>query len=238
MELWTALALGFFGSFHCVGMCGPIAMSIPRNSSSLLSLSLTAFVYNSGRILTYSVFGLLFGFLGTQITISGFQGTLSILLGIGIIAGVIFNRFFKKKGVPARFKKLTQYVSKYYGILIRKQSVSATLGMGILNGLLPCAFVYSGLAVAVLTESPINSMTYMALFGLGTFPAMFFMYLAPSLLSLDLRQMMRDFIPYLAFSLGVFLVLRGLILQDLIVSSEITERVSSFCVFPGTSMDN
>ena len=95
MELWTALLLGFFGSFHCVGMCGPIAKSIPRSSSSMGTLTLNAVIYNSGRILTYSIFGLIFGFLGAHITIAGLQGSLSIILGVIIVAGVIINRYFK-----------------------------------------------------------------------------------------------------------------------------------------------
>lgn len=237
MELWTALALGFLGSFHCVGMCGPIAMSIPRKNSSFLWLSSYAIVYNSGRILTYSLFGLFFGFLGTQVTISGFQGTLSIILGIGVMGGVISNHFLKRKNATPLLKKATHYITMYYGILFRKNSSFANFGMGILNGLLPCAFVYSGLAAAVLTNSPSHSMLYMTLFGIGTFPAMFFMYLTPSIVSLDLRQMMRNFVPYFAFFLGIFLALRGLILQDLVVLPEITERVASFCVFPETSMN-
>lgn len=234
MELWTALLLGFFGSFHCVGMCGPIAMSIPRTSSGILVLSSHSIIYNSGRILVYSLLGLLFGLLGTQITIAGFQGWLSILLGVGIVMGVLLNKYFKTRKKPVFFEKLTQTVSKYYGILIRKESLSALFGMGILNGLLPCAFVYSGLAVAVLTESPAHSMGYMALFGLGTFPAMYFMYLAPAILSVDLRNSIRKLVPYLAFSLGVFLIVRGAVLQDLYLPRIIAESVESFCVFPGT----
>ncbi|MEQ9264946.1 MAG: sulfite exporter TauE/SafE family protein [Balneolaceae bacterium] len=237
MELWTALALGFIGSFHCVGMCGPIAMAIPRNSSSIFSLTSYAVIYNTGRILTYVLFGLIFGLLGTQITISGFQGTLSILLGAGIVIGVLFKSFFKKREQLSFVENLSLMITNSYSKLMRKETSSALFGMGFLNGLLPCAFVYSGLAAAVLTQTPVHSMAYMALFGLGTFPAMYLMYLAPSVLSLDMRQMMRDFIPYLAFTLGIFLIVRGMVLNDLIVSPEITERISSYCVFPGTSMN-
>ncbi len=236
MELWTALLLGFMGSFHCVGMCGPIAMSIPRSSSNFLALTGSALLYNSGRILTYSVFGLIFGFVGTGITIGGFQGTLSILLGVAIILGVIFSKFFKQRAGKL-IQNPTAWVTSMYGKLLRKESRSTLFGLGILNGLLPCAFVYSGLAAAVLTTSLTHSAAYMALFGLGTFPAMFFMYLSPNILSQDLRQMIRDFIPYFAFTFGIVLVLRGLILFDLYVPDAVTERVSSFCVFPGTSMD-
>ncbi|MFV1883566.1 MAG: sulfite exporter TauE/SafE family protein [Balneola sp.] len=234
MELWTALVLGFAGSFHCVGMCGPIAMSIPRSSSGILLLSFHSIIYNSGRVLVYSLLGLLFGLLGTQITIAGFQGWLSIFLGAGIVMGVLLNRYFKSRKKPRFFEKLTKTISEYYGILIRKESLAALFGMGILNGLLPCAFVYSGLAVAVLTESATHSMAYMALFGLGTFPAMYFMYLAPSILSVDLRNSIRKLVPYLAFSLGVFLIVRGAVLQDLYLPRIIAESVESFCVFPGT----
>lgn len=237
MELWTALVLGFVGSFHCVGMCGPLAMSLPRSSSRLSSLSLNALVYNSGRIFTYSIFGLLFGVLGTQITISGFQGWLSILLGVSIVSGVLLKRYFKSHKQPPFYKKLNECITVYYGILMRKSSFSALFGMGLLNGLLPCAFVYSGLAVAVLTQSPYHSMAYMALFGLGTFPAMYFMYLAPSILSLDLRNSIKKLIPYLAFSLGVFLIVRGVALQDLSLSRVLAENIDSFCIFPGTEMN-
>lgn len=236
MELWTALVLGFMGSFHCVGMCGPIAMSIPRSSSNFLNLTGSALLYNSGRVLTYSVFGLIFGFLGTGITIGGFQGTLSIILGTGIILGVIFGKFFKQRASKL-IQKPTAWITSLYGKMLRKESKGTLFGLGILNGLLPCAFVYSGLAAAVLTNSPTHSATYMALFGLGTFPAMYFMYLSPKILSQDVRQMIRDFIPYFAFTLGIVLVLRGLILFDLYVPEAVTERVSSFCVFPGTTMD-
>ncbi len=236
MELWTAIVLGFMGSFHCVGMCGPIAMAIPRSSSSFITLSFNAIVYNSGRILTYSLFGLLFGLIGKQITISGFQGWLSIALGAGILVGVFFNKFAKKPAIQL-FAPFTSGITKAYGILIRKESKSGLFGLGFLNGLLPCAFVYSGLAAAVLTVDVAHSMAYMALFGLGTFPAMYFMYLSPRILSKDVRGMIKDWIPYFAFTLGLLLVVRGLVLQDLIVDPALTERVDAFCVFPGTSMD-
>lgn len=236
MELWTALALGFFGSFHCVGMCGPIAMAIPRSRSNFGFLTANAIIYNTGRILTYASLGLLFGMLGVRITISGFQGILSILLGASIVLGVLGARFFKDYKL-APFQAISTWVSKSYGKLIRKESRTALLGMGILNGLLPCAFVYSGLAAAVLTTDAIHSAGYMALFGLGTFPAMYFMYLSPNMLSLDLRNSIKKAVPFLALGLGVFLIFRGLALMDLELSAILSRSLESFCVFPGTEMN-
>lgn len=235
MELWTALIIGFFGSFHCVGMCGPIAMAIPRQSSALLPLTFNAVLYNSGRILTYSLLGTFFGVVGVGFTVGGFQGVLSILLGIIIIAGVFFSRFFKKSG-SSLFPRFNSWVTRAYGRLMRKESKPALFGMGFLNGLLPCPFVYSALAAAVLTESAVYSAGYMALFGLGTFPAMYLMYLSPNILSKDLRTMIRGFVPYLAITLGVILIVRGLVLYDLFVPA-VSERVDAFCIFPGTDMN-
>ena len=62
--LWTALVLGLAGSFHCIGMCGPIAFVLPINRSSKTSLFYQIFLYHFGRLLSYSMIGLLFGFIG------------------------------------------------------------------------------------------------------------------------------------------------------------------------------
>ncbi len=236
MELWTGFLFGFLGSFHCVGMCGPIALSLPRPKSNFGSLSLYAFIYNSGRILTYSFFGLIFGFFGRQIAVSGFQGLLSVILGIAIILGVAFSTYFKRAKKPMFYNRYVAQINKAYGRLIRKKSNTALFGMGILNGLLPCAFVYSGLAVAVLSETLWHSMSYMAMFGFGTLPAMYSVYAAPHFISMDLRSAIRKYIPYLAFSLGLFLIVRGIALQNLTVSATIREGIEPLCVFPGTNI--
>ena len=43
----AAFTMGLIGSFHCVGMCGPLALSLPLNNDSFLS----KFVNEQGRIL-------------------------------------------------------------------------------------------------------------------------------------------------------------------------------------------
>mgnify|MGYP001627770843 CR=1 FL=1 len=232
MELWTALGLGFFGSFHCVGMCGPIVLGLPRTSSSLSAITFNAIIYNLGRILIYALFGLTFGFLGKQITLVGFQSTFSIVLGILIILGVLFSTKLYPKKRPEVVEKFISAINQAYGILIRKQSKSALFSMGVLNGLLPCAFVYTGLAAAVLTSSPYHSMLYMALFGLGTLPALFTVYVSPNFISMNLRSSIKKYMPYLAFALGSFLVLRGILLQDLKISGAILNTIEPFCIFP------
>lgn len=108
--------------------------------------------------------------------------------------------------------------------------------MGLLNGLLPCAFVYTGLAAAVLTSTPYHSMFYMTLFGLGTLPALFSIYISPNFISMDLRSSIKKYMPYLAFALDSFLVLRGILLQDLNISGAFMNTIEAFCVFPSKNI--
>src|SRR5689334_21873097 len=87
--LWTGFLFGFLGSFHCVGMCGPIALSLPPSSSGYGFISGRLF-YNLGRVFTYSILGLLFGFFGKGLQLAGLQQTISILSGILILIFLFF----------------------------------------------------------------------------------------------------------------------------------------------------
>ena len=86
----TALTLGFLGSFHCVGMCGPIALALPLDRSSPLSKYSGTLIYNIGRMFTYALLGGFFGLLGESFVIAGYQQTVSITLGIVILIIVLF----------------------------------------------------------------------------------------------------------------------------------------------------
>ena len=83
------LALGFLGSFHCVGMCGPIALALPIGRRSTGNKIIGILLYNFGRVLTYGLLGLLFGAIGRGFSIAGLQQAISIILGVSIIAIVL-----------------------------------------------------------------------------------------------------------------------------------------------------
>ena len=96
--LWSAVLFGLLGSFHCVGMCGPIAFMLPvdRNHSAKKIVQITA--YHFGRILAYSIIGLIFGLVGKGLYIFGLQQQLSIFAGILMIVIVLipvhtFNKY-------------------------------------------------------------------------------------------------------------------------------------------------
>ena len=60
---YSALILGFIGSFHCIGMCGPIAFALPINRKNNIKKIALIFLYYFGRLLSYSFISFIFGFL-------------------------------------------------------------------------------------------------------------------------------------------------------------------------------
>jgi sulfite exporter TauE/SafE len=93
----VAFFIGLFGSVHCVGMCGPLAFSIPSTRKYWWSLVADKVLYNLGRIITYSCLGLLLGYLGKLFWLAGLQQTVSIVSGLLIII-LGATRLFKFKG--------------------------------------------------------------------------------------------------------------------------------------------
>ena len=90
-----AFMIGIAGSFHCVGMCGPLALSLPLSNDSFYAKFSGALLYNIGRVVTYSFFGLVFGLVGTTVALFGFQQYLSIFVGIFIIVFIIIPKKYK-----------------------------------------------------------------------------------------------------------------------------------------------
>ena len=87
MVIWaSALTLGLAGSLHCVGMCGPIALALPRAASGgHLGFIAGRLLYNLGRAVTYAVLGAIFGLLGRSLHLAGFQQGLSVACGVAIL---------------------------------------------------------------------------------------------------------------------------------------------------------
>ncbi|HAB52515.1 MAG: hypothetical protein A2315_06600 [Ignavibacteria bacterium RIFOXYB2_FULL_35_12] len=211
MEVLSGLALGFLGSLHCIGMCGPIALALPTQSKSKLSLYSGRLLYNLGRVVTYSVMGLIIGLIGHRINLGGYQQILSIALGAIILIIIL---------LPSRIKNLfsslsivrviTKVLQSSIGLLFRKGSQISLFAIGVLNGFLPCGFVYVALAGAVALGSVERSILFMALFGLGTIPAMFSASIVTNLFGQNFRKKVNHAIPVFAAVLAVIFILRGL----------------------------
>ncbi|MFL5753427.1 MAG: sulfite exporter TauE/SafE family protein [Bacteroidia bacterium] len=210
MFFLVAISLGFLGSFHCVGMCGPIALAIPVKRISFFSVLSGSLVYNSGRAVTYSLMGLLFGLFGQGMAMAGWQNALSIILGLAMLILVFIPRFsFLKKRTGNIFRlmeKLKAQLKKLFGI----HSTGSLFLIGILNGLLPCGLVYLGIAGAMATGMAWKGALFMAAFGLGTFPAMLLLTLAGNRISMNAREKIKRAVPVFVSIMALMLILRGM----------------------------
>lgn len=204
----VAFFIGLFGSIHCVGMCGPLALSIPSFHQQAWRLIADKFLYNIGRILVYTFLGYLIGFAGKALWMNGLQQDVSLLTGLLIIAAG-FSRIFKfSVGNSRLVSSAFAPVNRALGYAIRHRYGHFMLGM--LNGFLPCGFVYLALAGAVNTSSPISATQYMFWFGLGTFPLMLIAMLSTGFAGPLFRRRINRAMPYLMICLGFWFVLRGL----------------------------
>jgi uncharacterized protein len=226
MEILAGFFLGLLGSFHCVGMCGPLALALPYNTGSNFVLS--RLVYNSGRIITYSMLGLLFGVLGAKLDMIGLQQIISISLGVFILLVIFLPRSYKasisgKLGLYKLIGVLKSSLSKMF----KKHSGSSMLGIGILNGLLPCGFVYIAVSGAIAIGDAGKSMMFMALFGLGTLPVMLGVSLIGTKINITLRQRLTRLVPVFSVLLALIFILRGLNLGIPYVSPKLENKTAA-----------
>lgn len=212
MEIWTALIIGFAGSLHCVGMCGPIVLALPTKiNSKNLDFILKRLLYNIGRVSTYALIGIIVGYLGQSLKIWGYQQTLSILIGVVILLWVIIPKKYHKIITElSLIKKGFGILQKSIGKLFKNESYLSFYVIGILNGFLPCGFVYMGAAGAASTGNYFSGGLYMVLFGLGTVPALFVLSIFGKYFNQSLRNKFNKAVPYFAVILALLFILRGL----------------------------
>ncbi len=211
MDFITPLTIGLIGSFHCIGMCGPIVVALPLKKHNLTSKITGTILYNSGRVFTYSVIGILFGLLGRGISLAGFQQWTSVLLGIAMIVSVIFPFFFREKiTIGTLFSGFAARLIGRLKKLFTDRSYSSLLMIGILNGLLPCGLVYVAVAGAISSGTVITGALFMMFFGLGTIPLLMLATLASDAIGQRVRSKMQRVVPYFVFMLGVLFILRGM----------------------------
>lgn len=227
MEILAGLVIGFIGSFHCIGMCGPIALALPVPGSNNFRFFMGRIIYNLGRILSYALMGIFFGFIGQKLFIYGIQQILSISLGVLILIIVFIPAKIRNKIIFSNIvQKLLIPLKASIGSLFKKKSYPSFFSIGFLNGFLPCGFVYAGLAGAVSTGSTFNGMMFMIFFGLGTFPAMFAVSIFSKFIKLNLRKKLSRLIPVFAVFLAMLFIMRGMNLGIPFVSPKMSNPAS------------
>jgi len=209
--LLSALMLGLIGSFHCAGMCGPIALAIPLNNKSWFSRIIGSMMYNIGRSITYALMGAIFGLLGKGLVLAGFQKWVSIIMGIIMVTSVLFPSLYKNRfDLDKTAFSFVGNLKIKLGNLLRKRSFSSLLFIGLINGLLPCGLVYIAIAGAIATTNSLSGAVFMFIFGIGTLPMLLAISILGNTLNVKFRSKMTKIIPAVVFFIGVLFILRGL----------------------------
>ncbi len=209
--LIAAIILGFTTSFHCIGMCGPIALSLGLSKKQATNYYLQNILYQLGRVFTYTIMGLLLGLLGKSFQLIGFQSYLSIFSGIVLMTMAFFS--FGGKDFASKIKPISKILLKIkmkLGKYLQKTDVVSRFTTGVLNGFLPCGMVYAALTAALAANGVVQSALFMMFFGLGTIPFMFAIVLLGDVINLSFRNRVMKIVPIFIFLMGFFFVLRGL----------------------------
>ncbi len=209
--LYTAFIFGLISSFHCIGMCGPIAMMLPVDHQNPVRKAFQISTYHLGRLSAYASIGLIFGALGKGFFLAGMQQHLSIAIGILMIVFIVVP---ERKLAQYNFSKpIYNFISKVKSALgkqFKNKSYQSLFTIGLLNGFLPCGMVYVALFGAIAMQSVGYGMGYMILFGIGTLPLMSLVMYINSFITPNFRNKIQTVIPYVAVFIGCLFILRGL----------------------------
>lgn len=173
--LVAALLMGFFGSPHCLGMCGGLvtAFGLSMKDSSPAKRRALVATYHIGRLGSYAFLGLIAGLIGTTVLeplMTGnnlpriLLGLVLAFVGVTMLGAPFLN---KLEWFGMRF---WQYLSPLRQKVFPLNTFPRALTAGLLWGFLPCGLVYGALLIAVVAHNPISGAALMFVFGLGTVP--------------------------------------------------------------------
>ena len=217
------LVTGFTVGFgHCIGMCGPIVVSLSLNLKDKRFL-IPHLLYNAGRIVTYSLLGAVMGATGSFTLVAShiggiqkgaliFAGILIIIMGLAMSGWISFGKVFGDFYHPGGF------VSKGFQRLSRIKSPAAYFPIGLLLGLLPCGPVYTallaaagaGMKAADPLEAIVKGMGVMICFGLGTVPALFLVAKLADMGWLKKRELIYRIGAILMVAVGIYFIINGI----------------------------
>jgi uncharacterized protein len=209
--LFSAFIFGLISSFHCIGMCGPIAMMLPVDRSNEAKKITQIITYHIGKLTAYAILGLVFGLLGKTFYLAGMQQQLSIIVGaLMIVVALVPEKVFAKYNFSKPVYRVITKVKSSLGQQFKNKSYKSLFTIGLLNGFLPCGMVYVAIFGAIAMQSVSIGVMYMILFGLGTIPMLTAVVYISNLISFSFRGTIQKAIPFVAVIIGMLFIIRGL----------------------------
>lgn len=147
--------IGVLTSIHCISMCGAINL-LECYSTDRNEIFRRPFLYNLGRVISYSVIGGIVGLIGSVISIN------YIINGIVMIIASIFMLLMALEMMGILRLKMPRF--KGY-----KTKSNNPFIIGLINGLIPCGPLQAMQVYALGTGSFVSGFLAMGLFALVTF---------------------------------------------------------------------
>ncbi|WP_166334842.1 sulfite exporter TauE/SafE family protein [Sphingobacterium chungjuense] len=205
---YFAFFMGLFGSLHCAVMCGPLIFGLQQRQPTFYTSLLFQLRYQSGRVLTYGILGLLLGLIGQASKIGGWQQTMSMISGILLLLIGIFQIVGWKSGAVQRLQSwAVQPFARAMGRWINRPGGSFVAGM--FHGMLPCGMVYMSLTSAVNADGIWSSFLFMLAFGFGTWPMLFLFSFFAQWSKRYMKLRFAWVLPMLYLLMGMWFILRG-----------------------------
>lgn len=228
MDYSMLFILGVLTSIHCIAMCGGINLSQCMKQASQskdegngIEVLKASFLYNLGRVISYTIVGGLVGLLGNVISFSeGAKGSVQLIAGMFMmIMGLnMLNIFPWLRRFNLRMPK--RFARHIYG---KRDNNKGALYIGLINGLMPCGPLQAMQLYSLSIGSMFKGAFAMFLFSLGTVPLMFGLGALSSVLSKRFTDKVMSIGAVLVVILGVSMFSSGLSLSGIVVSSGKTQ---------------
>ena len=202
-----ALLMGFTGSLHCAGMCGPIVWIMPFQAFSGYKKVVALAMYHIARISVYAALAIVLHSFRSLFD-PKVQQYISIMLGAILLVVGIFS--FVPNHVIKFKLPWAEYVKKKLGQFIGKPGLGVLAITGALNGLLPCGLVYMALSASLTATTALQAAGMMYVFGAGTLPMLVSITLLKTKLAFLRTNHIRKLVPVVVFSFGCLFILRGM----------------------------
>lgn len=211
-DVLPILLIGLLGGVHCMGMCGGFVLAIAQASGKGRPFLIRQSFYYLGKTMTYAALGAVVGGLGGFIggLFSGMQQTLSVGLGVILVLIGMSLLGWLRRIESARFSTWWRPLASAIGRQLERNSNAAALGLGLLNGLLPCGLVYGALALAAASGRATGGALLMAVFGLSTVPALFLVASVGALMQPRWRSRLNRVSGVVLILLGLITIARGM----------------------------
>jgi hypothetical protein len=214
LDLVGFFTLGLIGGVaHCVGMCTPFVLFVSRRfagSNAARLVYAPQLWYTAGRLVTYAALGALAGGFGRLVAaaeaVFGVQRAAAAVAGtVLVVWGVaaLLNVGPKVQGCGGWLARVTG--------TINRRIPGHPVTLGLMLGLLPCGLLYSAVVAAAARGGPAEGAIALAVFGLGTTPALFGVSLADEVIFRQ-RRLLNRVSQAFVLVMGVWFLWRGLAL--------------------------